>query len=46
MNPIYIALPLFLVFVWLLAIWVVRHDKNIRDRHKRSPLRRQLIRVR
>lgn len=33
MNPLYIALPLFLAFVWVLAVIVVRHDKKLRDKH-------------
>lgn len=28
MNPLYIALPLFGFFVWILAVVVVRYDKK------------------
>jgi hypothetical protein len=28
MNPLYIALPIFAGLVWLVAFWVVRHDKK------------------
>jgi type IV secretory pathway VirB3-like protein len=31
MNNLYIALPLFAVFVWVIAVIVVRHDKKVRD---------------
>ena len=34
MNPLYIALPLFAVFVWIVAIVAVKHDKKVRDEHK------------
>lgn len=36
MNPLYIALPLFAVFVWIVAFVVVRHDKKVRDEQKRT----------
>lgn len=34
MNPLYIALPLFCVFVWVIVIIAARHDKKVRDRHE------------
>lgn len=37
MNPLYIALPLFAAFVWVLAVIVVRHDKKVieeQNKHK------------
>jgi hypothetical protein len=32
MNPLYIALPLFLALVWGIAVIAVKHDKKVRDR--------------
>jgi hypothetical protein len=43
MKPLYIALPLFWVFVWVVAVIAVRHDKKVRsrelleDRKRRRP---------
>ena len=31
MNPLYIALPLFLAIVWVIAVIAVKHDKKVRD---------------
>lgn len=36
MNNLYIALPLFAVFVWVIAVIVVRHDKKVRDADKHA----------
>lgn len=30
MNPLFIALPLFVVLAWVLAVIVVRHDRKVR----------------
>lgn len=35
MNPLYIALPLFGIFVWVLAVVVVHHDQKVRLRQQR-----------
>jgi len=34
MNSLYIALPLFMVFVSVIAWLVVQHDKKVCDRKK------------
>lgn len=34
MNPLYIALPLFVIFVWVIAFLAVRHDRNVLEQQK------------
>lgn len=34
MNPLYIALPIFVALVWVVAIVAVRHDKKVLDKNK------------
>ncbi len=36
MNPLYIALPIFVALVWVVAIVAVKHDKKVRDEHTRT----------
>jgi len=36
MNLLYIALPLFLALVWLIAVIAVKHDKKVRDQGTRA----------
>lgn len=36
MNPLYIALPLFAAFVWVVAIIAVRHDRRVLDEEEES----------
>jgi len=31
MNPLYIALPLFIVIVWAIAVLAIKHDRKVRD---------------
>lgn len=31
MNPLYIALPIFLAIVWVIAVIAVKHDRKVRD---------------
>ena len=30
MNPLYVALPLFVIIVWIIAVVAVRHDQKVR----------------
>lgn len=36
MNPLYIALPLFVVIVWVIAVLAVKHDRKVRDQQEHT----------